>query len=156
MFELARLALSASVAAILQATVLVPAAAAAPVATLGLNSTEFLREASPSSADQVPTYSNNLALSEYPTADVPVEPSVHDFPAARAVGHVFQSREFELNVLDDKYKPFSAPGSCFYPDTTLRGFGESAEDCRFIKPGEENRISLICPSSRYPVGLSSF
>src|SRR5262249_4739723 len=41
------------------------------------------------------------------------------------------------DVLDDRYKPLPSPGSCLYPDTTVRGFGDSAEDCRFIKPGKE-------------------
>jgi hypothetical protein len=136
MFELARLALSAILVVGLQIA-LSPRAAATPVAIFDLKLADFLSEARPHFADPASIYPNDAAGTRYRAASYLAEPSVSDFPVMHAVGYVFQSREFELNVLDDKYKPFSAPGSCLYPGTALRGFGESAEDCQFIKPGKE-------------------
>ena len=125
-----------SFAAALQIDVLAAAAEAAPVSKLVPDSAQLPSEAGTRSADPAATNSDNPGDPGY-AVDRFAAPSVDDFPVIRAVGDVFHSREFELDVLDDRYKPFSGPGSCLYPGTTVRGFGESAEDCRFIKPGKE-------------------
>jgi len=135
-FDLDRSALGAVAAAILQIAVLVPTAGAGPVSKLEPNPAELLSEASPHAAGPASHYSGNAVPAEYPPYDRLAELPVQDIPAVRAPGDLFESRELELNVLDDKYKSPFVLGSCLYPDTALRGFGESAEDCRFIKPGE--------------------
>ncbi len=96
MFELARLALSAVLAAALQIAVLGRPAAAAPVSELDPKPAALLSEAGPHSADPASTYSDNPVPTEFLIADRLAAPSVRDFPAVRAVGHLLQSREFEL------------------------------------------------------------
>jgi len=63
------------------------------------------------------------------------------FPTIASVSSWFDSREFELNVADDKYK-YSASTTCVYPDIYLRTLGGGADDCGVVNPDESEVLTL--------------
>jgi len=63
------------------------------------------------------------------------------FPTIALVSSWFDSREFELNVADDKYK-YSASTTCVYPDSYLRTLGGGADDCGVVNSDESEVLTL--------------
>jgi len=58
-----------------------------------------------------------------------------------SVSGLFDSREFELNVADDKHK-YSASTTCVYPDSYLRTLGGGEDDCGVVSPGQSEVLTL--------------
>ena len=58
---------------------------------------------------------------------------------------LFDTREFELNVSDDKYKPYSNLAGCVFTDNYLRSSGGGREECGVMKPREDESGVLTLP-----------
>jgi hypothetical protein len=136
MFELARLAISAVVAAALQTVLCVPMVSAAPVWLTDLRPAELPAEARPN--PPVPLAEDTIATRR-------TDPLVNDTPAAPSVDGLFHSREFELSVTEDEYKRYSRPASCITPDSLLRRLVGAVDDCPAIKPGAEESEAFSLP-----------
>ena len=58
-----------------------------------------------------------------------------------SVSGLFDSREFELNVSDDKHK-YSISTTCVYPDSYLRTLDGGEDDCGVVNPDESEVFTL--------------
>src|SRR5262249_10839720 len=65
--------------------------------------------------------------------------------AYREASRLFDTREFELNLADDKHRLYPDPPNCVFPDSYLRLLSGGRDDCNTINPGEEDSEILTLP-----------
>lgn len=141
---LAGLAVNAILAAAVGTAFCLQSVGAAPISAADPHSAEPVRGA--------PSFVRDRTAQSDPVTDVP---SIHipaggsanpsgatDWRGAKTLVNSFDSREFELNVSDDKYSDAAA---CVYPDSYLRTLAGGQDDCGVIKPGVDESEVLTLP-----------
>jgi hypothetical protein len=157
--KLARLAVNLMLAAAVETILCLQTASAAPIPAIDPRSGESVHGGPPSFTASSLLEKKTIPPdppSDVPSAHIAAEGTLYSieatgrrgaglffdhFPTIASVSGLFDSKEFELNVADDKHK-YSASTTCVYPDSYLRTLGGGEDDCGVVNPDESEVLTL--------------
>jgi len=157
--KLARLAVNVILAATVETILCLQTVSAAPISAIDPHSGEPVHGGPPSFTASPLLEKKTIPsdpLIDVPSVHIPAEGTLYSieamgwrgaklffdhFPTIASLSGLFDSREFELNVSDDKHK-YSASTTCVYPDSYLRTLGGGEDDCGVVNPDESEVLTL--------------
>jgi hypothetical protein len=157
--KLARLAVNLMLAAVVETILCLQTAGAAPIPALDPHSGESVYGGPPSFTASSLLEKKTIPPdppSDVASAHIAAEGTLYSIeatgrrgaglfsdhvPTIASVSGLFDSKEFELNVADDKRK-YSASTRCVYPDSYLRTRGGGEDDCGVVNPDESEVLTL--------------
>jgi hypothetical protein len=157
--KLARLAVNLMLAAAAETILCLQTVSAAPISAIDPHSGEWVHGGPPSftaGSLLVKKTSPSDPLIDVPSAHILAEGTLYSieatgwrgaglffghFPTIASESGLFASREFELNVADDKHK-YSVSTTCVYPDSYLRTLGGGKDECGVVNPDESEVFTL--------------